>query len=62
MLRHWILLGAVLTGFFFVFVPGILWVLDKMFSKVLEQRLFAVRWNLSGVIAAIILWVYWCLI
>lgn len=59
MLRHWLLLGAILAGFFFIFVPGILWILDKMFSRILEQRLFAVRWNLFGVIAAIILWGLW---
>lgn len=62
MLRHWLLLGAVLSGFFFVFVPGILWILDKMFSKVLEQRLFAVKWNRAGVAVSLILWLIWWLV
>jgi hypothetical protein len=62
MLRHWLLLGAILSGFFFVFVPGILWILDKIFSKVLEQRLFAVKWHLAGVAATLLLWLIWWLV
>lgn len=62
MLRHWILLGAVLTGFFFIFLPLSLWLLDKLFRGVLEQRLFKVRWIWPGVAAALILWVAWWLI
>lgn len=62
MLRHWLLLGAILSGFFFVFVPGILWILDKMFSKVLEQRLFAVKWHRVGVAASLLLWLIWWLL
>ena len=59
MLRHWILLGAVLTGFFFVFLPLSLWLLDKLFSGVMEQRLFAVKWYWAGVAASLALWLMW---
>ena len=59
MLRHWILLGAVLTGFFFVFVPLSLWLLDQLFSKVLEQQVFAVKWHWAGVAASLVLWLMW---
>jgi len=40
MLRHWVLLGVILTCFFVVFVPGVLWLLDKSFSNMLGQWLF----------------------
>lgn len=59
MLRHWFLLGAILTSFFYVFVPGVLWLLDKAFSKVLEQRLFAVKWHWAGVAVSVVWWVVW---
>lgn len=62
MLRHCLLLGAILTGFFFVFVPSVLWILDKMFSKALEQRLFAVKWHRSGVAATLLLWLLWWIV
>jgi hypothetical protein len=59
MLRHWLLLGAILLGFFFLFVPFVLWVLDKLFSRILEQRLFAVKWHWVGVAVSLLLWLAW---
>jgi hypothetical protein len=59
MLRHWLLLGAILLGFFFLFVPFVLWVLDKLFSRILEQRLFAVKWRWGGVAVSLLLWLVW---
>ena len=61
MLRHWILLGAVLTSFFYLFVPGALWLVDRLFRNILEQRLFAVKWHWRGMLVSLILWGIWLL-
>jgi hypothetical protein len=61
MLRHWILLAAVLTGFFFLLLPASLWLIDRLFRNALEQRLFKVKWNVVGIMIAVSLWVFWVL-
>jgi hypothetical protein len=58
MLRYWILLAAVLTGFFYLFLPLALWLIDRLFRNALEQRLFKVKWNVIGIMIAFFLWVY----
>ena len=61
MLKYWILLAAVLTGFFYLFLPLSLWLIDRLFRNALEQRLFKVKWNVAGIMIAVSLWVYWLL-
>jgi hypothetical protein len=61
MLRHWILLGAVLTTFFYLFVPGALWLVDSLLRNTLEQKLFIVKWHRLGILLALILWAIWLL-
>ena len=62
MLRHWILLGAVLTTFFYLFVPGALWLVDRLLRNTLEQKLFIVKWHWAGVAISVVLWVVWWLV
>jgi hypothetical protein len=59
--RYWILLAAVLTGFFYIFLPVSLWLIDRLFRNVLEQRLFKVKWSVAGIMIAVSLWVFWVL-
>lgn len=56
------LLFSIILGFIFIAVPVILWLVDILFRKLLEQRLFVPKWNFWGISAAIICGLlYWFL-
>jgi hypothetical protein len=55
------LLSAVLLTFFCFFLPASLWVIDRLFSKVLEQKLLAPAWSFYGMAGAMLCWVLWYL-
>jgi hypothetical protein len=55
------LLSAVLLTFFYLFLPASLWLVDRLFSKALGQKLMTPAWNLYGMAGALLSWGLWWL-
>jgi hypothetical protein len=53
------LLTAVLLSFFCLFLPASLWLVDRLFSKALGQKLMIPAWNKYGIIGAALCWGLW---
>jgi len=53
----WWVIPAILCTFIFVFVPGFLWLVDRIFRKPLGEPLFKVSWNWWGLGATVLCWI-----
>lgn len=53
----WLSIPAILLTFIFVFVPGFLWIVDRIFRKPLGSALFKVTWNKWMILLSILFWI-----